>query len=439
MCKKLIALFLFLAVGLGSAFPQPAPKGETGTDGNSTKNGGPSMVTGQRKYTLFLNEGDEEQIKEFNRGLSRLRHNSSDRGLLDNVLGLYKSSAAGQLVSITSELVDMGVQALVNATRSKKPDWEKEVRKESSFVRRLPMQMEILDFYKYPSSNGPLDPENMNLNGFGCRQVVVYNDGAQEKEEEVFYVSCRVDTTESGKARMLNHSKFMVSIDELRFNPALCDLPNDSLGMDATYRIPFDWEKRKDLKFRVNAAITSSWINQAMMIYNDEPLGSFDIVASINPEQLDEDGVFRYKAGEPADSLKNVRVTGECFLVPRSYVGGSTGETTDNWGTGQYKVEMAVYETCNINDSFYDRKENSGEWKEEWKKIKKRRKSKPVWRQIADKVTSRYDNSQWVTILTDPITTTFIQLETDGITRLLNSGPSAGAAKAPSATQKVGK
>lgn len=431
--KKTLTLLLVILFGISPSFSQS--KGDGAVDKGPR---GGKTVTGQRKYTVFLNEGDEQTITEFNRGLENLRNGSADRGFLDNILGLYKSSAAGQMVSITSSLVDMGVQALVSATKSKKPEWEKAVRKESTFVRKLPMQMEILDFYRYPSNIGPLDPTNMNLNGFGCRQVVVYTDpSGQEKEEEVFYVSCSVDTTAAGKARMLNHSKFVVKLDELRFNPALCDLPNDSLGIDAANRIPFDWEKRKDLKFRVNAAITSSWINQALMVFNDEPLGEFDIEASIRPDQIDETGVFSYRADVPSDSVKNVRVSGECFLVPRSYAGGTQSSPRDTWGTGQYKVEMNIYETCNINNEYYNRKENSKEWKNEWKKIKSRRKGKSVWRQIADIVTTGYKDSQWVTMLTDPIKTTFIQYETNGISKLMNaSGTSAAAASKPTGQKK---
>lgn len=418
--KRSVLIFVILSLLLPSVYSQK--KG-----GEANKNSG--NISGQRRYTIFLNEGDEQNIQEFNRGLRDLREKSqTNRGLLDNLLGLYKSSAAGQIVSVTSSLLDMGVQAIVSATKSKKPEWEKAVKKESTFLRRLPMQMEILDFYKYPSTQGPLDPENMNLNGFGCRQVVMLNEGDQIEEKEVFYMVCKVDTSAAGKARMLNHSKFTVVLEELRFNPYLCDLPNDSLGTDVTYRIPFDWEKRKDLKFKVNADITSSWINQAMMIYNDEPLGSFEIEAAIEEDKLDEDGIFRFSKWNPGDSVKNVSVKGECFLVPRSYVGGADGMATDTWGTGQYKVEMAVYETCNINNAYYNQKEHSNEWKNEWKKIKKRRKNKSVWTQILDKVKGEYKDSQWVTIITDPITSTFVKYEKDGVTKLLNAGTSVSSA-----------
>lgn len=395
-------------------------------------------VTGQRVYSLVVNEGNDSTISEFNRGLTTLQQNSANRGFLDNLVGLYKSSAAGQAVSITSQLIDFGVNALVNATRSKQPDWERSIKNESTFVRKLPMQMEILDFYRNPSTNGPLDPTDMNFNGFGCRQVVRYTDlDGQEKEEEVFYVTCKVKADPQGQARMLHHSKFMVEVDTLRFNYRICDLPNDSLGSDLSTRIGFSFDNRTDLKFNIKATITSSWINQALMVFNDVELGSFEVTASIDPTKLDENGIFTYYADPEQDAGKNVRVTGECFLVPRSYIGTSNlKDITDSWGTGQYKVEMQITESCRIKDSFYktNGKWDSKKWKPEWAKIKKRKKQPNVWQQMLGLITNQYKGSQWVTMITDPIKTSFIQMETEGINRLINPGTtpvqSAGAGAA---------
>lgn len=419
MNNRLIVFVLFtLLVSVGRLQAQPQSENPKGG----------KVVTGHRKYKLVVNEGNDSTIAEFNRGLESMRGNISNRGFMDNLVGLYKTSAAGQAVSATSALLDFGINSLISATKSKRPDWEKAVRGECTFVKQLPMQMEILDFYRSPSINGPLDPTDMNFNGFGCRQVIEFLDSAGNvKEEEVFFVSCKVKSGPEGKARMLNHSKFEVEIDTLRFNYALCDLPNDSLGMNTDSRIGFSFENRKDLKFVVNATITSSWINQALMVFKDQTLGSFDIVASIDPKYIDNDGIFRYYASKDKGSKKDVRVSGDCFLVPRSYVGSSDMETVqDSWGTGQYKVEMKISEVCKINDNYYrtpDGKDNK-KWKQEWRQIKSRRRRPSVWNQVLGVLSTQYKDSQWITVLVDPAKNAFIQYETEGVTKLLNPGAS---------------
>lgn len=402
-----------------TAIAQPLPREENSNRHES------QTVTGQRKYRLTVNEGNDSTISAFNRGLDSIRSNSTNRNFITNLAALYKTTAAGQAVSLTSSLIDYGVNSIISATKSKRPEWEKAVRGECTFVRRLPMQLEILDFYQFPSLNGPLDPTGLNFNGFGCQQDIEYTDSNGNKRvEPVFYVSCRVRTDEPGKARMLHHSKFEVEVDSLYFNYAICDLPNDSLGLDTDKRIDFSFKNRSDLKFIIDANITSSWINQALMVFNDQRLGSFRIIASIDPNHT-KNGIFSYSIKNKADSVKDVRVSGDCFLVPRSYIGSSDmTNVQDSWGTGQYKVEMTVTESCRINENYYinDGDWDSSKWKPEWKKIKSRRHTPPVWDRVWSVISSQYAGDKWITILVDPAKSAFIQYETDGINHLINPG-----------------
>lgn len=369
-------------------------------------------IEGQRKYTMTVQEGDDEAIKEFNRGVAS---NKNSRSFVSDIVGIYRSTFTGQIVSASNAFLEAGISAIANASKSKRPQWEAAVKGESKFVRALPMQMEILDFYKSPSTEGPLDPTDMLFTGFGCRQVIEYRVGKDSvRHEEVFDIRCKVRKDSIGISRMLNHSKFEIYVDYLSFNPGLCDLPNDSLGMDASKRIGFSFEKRKNLKFSVNATISSSWVNQAMQVFNDHPLGSFEIVAEIDPKYLDENGVFVYRHGLDEDSGKRVYVNGDAFLVPRSYVGTTDLEDhKDAWGTGQYKVEMRITESCQINTAYYT--ENGrwikDKWYPEWQLIKSRRHAPSVFKPMLDVIRVNYVNGAWVTTLAEPMKTYLIQTE----------------------------
>jgi hypothetical protein len=401
-------------------------------------------MEGRRLYSLIVNEGDSSRVHEYNRGLEHGRELSS-RGLLSGIAELYRSTFAGKAVTATSGLIDLGVTTIKNAASSKRPKWMAAVRNESSFVKVLPMKQEILDFYRTPSTIGPLDPSDMLFDGFGCRQVIVCrNSKNEEVKEEVFYLSCKVRTDTIGISRMLNHSKFEVYVDTLRFNPSLCDLPNDSLGMDTENRIDFSFDKRQNLKFNVKATITSSWINQAMQVYNDQYLGEFNITASINPKLMNN-GVFTYVNDIDSSSEKDVKVTGDCFLIPRSYVGTTQINVSDSndgnfiqdsWGTGQYKVEIQVSESCDINPQYYmnDGKWDKDAWKPEWDKIKRRHPSKTPWNQVAGVVESEYKDNQWVVTLLEPVKTAVIQSEG----RLLNASSSGSSMQTASAASSKG-
>lgn len=438
-------------VGIMAAFggnaasgAKPAPGGKHDGIGNADAQS--RKIVGQRKYSIIVNEGNDSILAEFNRGIGTMRGN---RGLLSDMLGLYRSTFVGKAVGASSALLDFGISAVSKAVENKRPKWEKAVQGESRFRRRLPMQMEILDFYRSPSTIGPLDPTDMFFNGFGCRQVIEYRDAdGTPREEEVFYMNCKVRTDSVGRSRMLNHSKFEVYVDSIRFNYALCDLPNDSLGTNIDSRIGFSFDKRKDLRFEVDATVTSSWINQAMQVYDNTPLGTFHIEAQIDPRYIDDDGIFTYSARRDKGSGKRVTATGDCFLVPRSYVGSTDMHNTqDSWGTGQYKVEMEIGESCAIDRSYYmtDGKWDKRKWGPEWKKISSRKKGN-VWRQVLTVLGMEYKDSKWVTTLLEPAKSAIIQHETKQLTRLTNSigtsssaGGATGAAGAGAAGAGAGK
>lgn len=415
---------LIIAVAALGAAAQPAPQ----------------RVEGRRHYNVFVNQTNDTVT--LNRSLNGMRGNRSKlagRGILTDLIGGYMSLGTSSLLSATQNLIGMGVGYIKEAVRDKRPDWEKATLEECTFVKTLPMRTEILDFYAEPSALGALDPTNMKFSGFGCRQYITLTDSAGvPREEEVFYVSCRLRADDHGIARMLNHSKFEIEVDELRFNPWLCNLPNDSVAPDPDTRIPFSFENRKDLKFNVLATIKSSWINEAIQVMRDVTLGEFLITADIAPEQLDADGVFRYSIDNPADTVKVVGVTGDSFLVPRSFVGSADMSTPqESWGTGQYKVEMRIAQTCRINEAYYTRgdgahrKWDKAKWGPEWKLQSRRRPRAGFWQQFKQTVIPTFSDDKWVTTIIEPFTTTLMkhgtQLVNAGASKLM---PAQGAAKA---------
>ncbi len=371
------------------------------------------LMEGRRHYDIIVSQTNDTLT--LNRSLRAMRGNTaklSGRGILTDILSGYMSLGTSSLLSASQNLIGMGVGYIREAVRDKRPDWEKAALEESVFVKTLPMQTEILDFYGSPSSLGALDPSDMKFSGFGCRQyITTKNESGNQEEHEVFYISCRVRTDEHGIARMLNHSKFEVTVDELRFNPWLCNLPNDSVAPDPATRIPFSFERRKDLTFSIAATIKSSWVNEAIQVMRDVVLGEFIIQAKIDPSQLDEDGVFRFKADSDADTGKVVTVKGDSFLVPRSYVGtADMSAPQDNWGTGQYTVEMRIAESCRINEEYYTREKgetrvwDKKRWNPEWKLMCRRQPRSPFWQQFKDQVIPSFADDKWVTTIIEPFT-----------------------------------
>lgn len=307
-------------------------------------------------------------------------------GFFDGLFAATKTAAMATGGQGASALASVTFTTIVNAIKGRKEEWKKAVDKENTYEKKIVMLENIDDFYSTVSDAGALDPSGMSFNGFACFQ--------QRGGDTVFYIACHLDTSDYAIGRILKHSKFQLQLDTLVFNPLLCNLPNDNTRAFSE-RNKFSFKERGTLFFTIDMDITSSWINQAVQVHNDVKLGSFAIRVPITENSLDADGIFRYALGRE-DNKVDCSVIGDCFIVPRSYIGvrDENGNYHDAWGTGQYKVTMVIKETCGISDDFQKH------WKADWKK---RPKPSTLTHSIATgiKETLTKNSSTWVCSITE--------------------------------------
>lgn len=307
-------------------------------------------------------------------------------GFFDGLFAATKTAAMATGGQGASALASVTFTTIVNAIKGRKEEWKKAVDKENTYEKKIVMLENIDDFYSTVSDAGALDPSGMSFNGFACFQ--------QRGGDTVFYIACHLDTSDYAIGRILKHSKFQLQLDTLVFNPLLCNLPNDNTRAFSE-RNKFSFKERGTLFFTIDMDITSSWINQAVQVHNDVKLGSFAIRVPITENSLDADGIFRYALGRE-DNKVDCSVIGDCFIVPRSYIGvrDENGNYHDAWGTGQYKVTMVIKETCGISEDFQKH------WKADWKK---RPKPSTLTHSIATgiKETLTKNSSTWVCSITE--------------------------------------
>ena len=396
------------------------------------------MVTGHRSYHLAVMERSSEEQAQFSAQLAKEINRSGSRGLAQDVFNSYRKQAGDIFSDAAGKAVNVVVQYAVDNVRSKRGKWQNAINKENRFTKEIKMPSEIHHFYKDVSNIGPMDPTGMVFDGFSCSQVI----DVEGQTQTVFKVVCRVREDAEGIQMMASDSRFQVYVDEVEFNPYLCDIPNDSLS-NVDYRIPFDFQKRKDLNLKIRATVTSTWMNQILQITRDQVLGTFNIDVSIDPEYVVTDStgasVFRYKyePGNPANKL--VRVNGDSFVVPRSYVASKADG--DIWGMGQYRVDVVVTESCSINREYYMKEGSKNEWNEdawkpEWEKIKQRPKQKgKFWSDLLDSVTQGWSNGQWVVKATSPVTSCLIKKGSTFINGSTASSSAGASSKADPSAQ----
>lgn len=345
--NRLFISFL-LSMAFVSAFSQPKQGGNTQpmpqTGGISLPASLDGMIR-KDEFIVDINPMTTEKRRHLDRMASRYRENS--RSVLTT---LGKSMMIGGVTSainvLTTELVN-----LTKVRKNQKQKWMEMRNKECVFIDSLCSVNGQRDFYRLPSSYGPLDPSDMNFDGITFR--------ASRGGKDVLRMVCHLDTTHL--SHLFLHSKFYLVLDTLEFHPYHSFLPNLSanrvMGPDAKASdeekaywntiSQFDFAEQKDPKLKIRLDFSSSWINEAVQVHRDVFLGSFDIEIPVKEDNLSGSVYFYSRQQALAEGKPTIDVNGDCFVVPRSYMPVSA--QNPSWGTGEYKLKVVMSETCRYN------------------------------------------------------------------------------------------
>ena len=284
-------------------------------------------------------------------GAALVPSNNINRGFGAGVVAALGNAALGVATGYMSSLVDLGIQAigqLITMDRRHKQEWHETVMKECTYTNSVGTLYALNDFYANGSDRGTLDPTGIQFNGVGCLATV--------GEDTAFYVSCHLNREKLH--RLMDHSKFELTLDTVVINPYHSHLPNTTLP------IPFSFADRKTFNFKMKIQILSSWMDFTPALHKDEVLGEFVLNIAIDSADVNERGEFVYV--RPASEPSQYELAGESFIVPRSYM-----QVIDpimgfhaHYGTGQYSVNVLVEETCEL----------SAEYQKHWRADRKMRK-----------------------------------------------------------------
>lgn len=450
-------------------------------------------ISGSRAYEIIVTRVDsEDEVKSRNSAIRGLIQEQNSRGFFDTSIGAalktgYGSLATQKAVNLTSNLVDYTVNFISTAAKNHKErfsNWYKTAKSYRQFTKTLSQQQTTGDFYAAPSNNGAFDPENIIFDGIGCNSYFSskMNNGQMSKHDEYCYIFCRLRTDSVGMRSIANHSKFLLEIDSIYFRPNLCDIPcnvSRKVTRDADF-----FEKQTDLNVTLNAKIYSSWFNEGIMLQRDQLLGNFDVVMKIDKSDcILENGewIFKYSKKIDGDSYmpsteigakrlhrSEVSISGESFIVPRSFsMDANNNNNSPIWGTGEYRVDLTLAETSNLNTEYYyadEYKQSSntsigngkavafaslpGEkyfdkkiWQTEWIEMKKLKKALPNGNDKADSflngawnsIVSTMKGSSWTTTFLSPLVTAVTAEEAKELNKFL------GISNATSASGQTAK
>ena len=187
---------------------------------------------------------------------------------------------------------------------------------------------------------------------------------------------CHIDTTKF--SHLFLHSKFYLVLDSVVFHPYQSYLPNLSAnrirGVDSKSSkeqidywnmiSKFSFSEQQSPTINIRMDFSSSWINEAVQVYQDVKLGSFSVNIPINEMDLGKDSVYVYSRQEALMKHKQlIDITGDCFVIPRSYM--PVAANNPSWGTGEYKMKVVMSERCQYNPT----KGRSSNWHKDYKQL----------------------------------------------------------------------
>jgi hypothetical protein len=384
--KKTFALLLLLALSPSMLFSQKGP-----ARGGNAPGGRPGGGDSGDSWMVTVNQMDDQRRERITRTVESLQERGgANRAVITSILAAVGMSGLNSLIDIASS----EVIKLAKYPQTQKQNWMRMIQNECSYTDSLSSIRGLQDFYKETSRYGALDPSNINFDGISVRGV--------RSGQEVLYLTCHIDTTRL--AHLFQHSKFYLVVDTICFHPYSCHLPNLSAngirlspGENTERDNQFSYDERDRLTVGMELSLSSSWINEAVMVQRNVELGRFNLqvpipsgteVYSYSRREIEQN---RHRiAADPTlrDKLDTnfVNIQGDCFVVPRSFM--PISGTEPMWGTGEYNMKVKISETCSfVSDE--NRNIKMKEWKQDYKRLRKMQKKgsevgeyfKTLWQQ----------------------------------------------------------
>jgi hypothetical protein len=383
-------------------------------------------------WQVSVNSMDVDKRKRITRVVEDMQsRGGATRSVTTDIL---KAAGFGG-VSSAIDVISTEIIQLASYRKQQKKKWMQMIENEDNYTDSLSSIKGLNDFYLQSSRYGALDPSNINFDGISIRGL--------RRGHEVLYMSCHVDTIRI--AHLFQHSKFNLVVDTISFNPYECHLPNLSangirlMGHDKSGRDnSFSFNERENLSIGMELTLLSSWINEAVLVQNNIPLGTFKLNVNI-PSGIQ---IYKYsrrmiernrKMLEANPSLRLdtsfVQIEGDCFVVPRSYMPISGSERM--WGTGEYNIKVKFREACRFSQDA-SRNEKLKHWRKDYKELRKMQKKGSEFTEYFRTLWSQNGNTLMKTMLKQGMVTGA------AAAGLSNSGNMGGGARSGAGSMPVG-
>lgn len=388
------------------------------------------------EFVINVNPMKDEKRMKLNKMASHYRSGQNKSVMSRFFVPMLSGGVQSVVDVIGNEII-----SLTKIRSAQKKKWEEMRNKECIFIDSLKSVKGQEDFYKDLSSYGALDPTNMNFDGITF--------SAYRNEQMVLKMVCHIDTTRLN--HMFMHSKFYLVLDHLEFYPFNSYLPNLSANNILAPTIKkdkngkkeysmaeeqmeywntisqFSFEEYGEQNINLKMEFFSSWITETITVHSDVKLGEFSLTIPINKDCITNDIYIYDREKAIANNEKTIDMTGDCFVVPRSFMPVSA--TTPSYGTGEYSIKVTMSQKGRYNPQG----ERARNWHKDYKQLLRMSKGNDVKNEYLQNILTTFrDNGSSI------LKATYTPLLSSGITMLGLTSSKSGAMVPGGGQQQAG-
>ncbi len=192
------------------------------------------------------------------------------------------------------------------------------------YVANYTFALTDLYFYDQLSEETVFDPVGMQFSGFILTRTFT---NTQNQTDTAFIARFELDTSSSNE--IINNSIFRLKLTDLQLRYS---------------KIKMTRAQKNNINMDIEITFNTSYVNEFGQLFDNVELGKFYLLLREAPMDKNSPAHAHYY-----DSLKNTRVDGRSFIVPRSfgYYKDQIGNMNKSYSQGAYSISVKITESAN--------------------------------------------------------------------------------------------
>ncbi len=197
-------------------------------------------------------------------------------------------------------------------------------KERAKYIANYSFALTDLYFYDQLSVESVFDPVGMQFNGFTLIRTFI---NSQKQTDTAFIAQFELDVSASNE--IFNNSVFRLKLTDFQLFFS---------------KIKMTKAQKNNINMDIEITFNTSYVNELGQLFDNVELGKFYLLIRDAPMDKNDPNYTNFY-----ESLKDSRVEGRSFIVPRSYgyYKNNNGDLSKSYSQGAYSISAKVTESAN--------------------------------------------------------------------------------------------